>query len=252
MIIPQFNGRLGNQLFQAGAAYEAAKQYKQEMALNVFGTLPEILQNFKKVRISHNIYRYTEPFFRYLKIDLSNYINSQQSVVNTDILLEGYFQSMKYMESTFDEFVSKLYFPENIKTSCNRIKEKIGKFVVLHARRGDYLNYPDIHPICKLDYFQKALEYFPDYTVVVCTDSQDVFNAECYGRFNYVFSNGSVMQDLYLMTIADGIIMSNSTFSWWGASMNKNDITVIAPTKWFGPKGPQDYQDIYSDKWIKI
>ena len=59
--------------------------------------------------------------------------------------------------------------------------------------------------------------------------------------------------DLSLMSICDNNIISNSSFSWWGAYLNKNkNKTVIAPNQWFGPNGPKDTQDIIPENWIKL
>jgi hypothetical protein len=48
-------------------------------------------------------------------------------------------------------------------------------------------------------------------------------------------------------------VIANSSFSWFGAWLNKNvNKTVIAPKKWFGINGPQDTDDLIPEKWIQI
>lgn len=61
------------------------------------------------------------------------------------------------------------------------------------------------------------------------------------------------VMDFTLMTLCDNNIIANSSFSWWGAYMNKNkDKIVIGPKIWFGPNGPQTTQEIIPENWIKV
>ena len=65
-------------------------------------------------------------------------------------------------------------------------------------------------------------------------------------------NNEDEVEDLFALSQCDSIIMSNSSFSWWGAFLGKTKEKVICPIKWYGPKGPQDFHDLYEDKWIRV
>ena len=152
-------------------------------------------------------------------------------------------------------------FPDEIKekvdSKFNSLnKKKIG----VHVRRGDYKTFSTTHPPQPEDYYERALKKFSmekmagDSIFILCTDDIQSVNAEFnLDKLGFIWSNAkSELEDLYIMSQCDSVIMSNSSFAWWGAYLGKRKEKVIAPGIWFGPDGPQDYHDIYLKWWEKI
>ena len=56
-------------------------------------------------------------------------------------------------------------------------------------------------------------------------------------KFIFIDNKGTDWEHLFLMSQCKHNIIANSTYSWWGAFLNKNkDKTVIAPQKWSNPE----------------
>ena len=78
------------------------------------------------------------------------------------------------------------------------------------------------------------------------------------GRDVAVASNREPLVDFYLLTRAKEVVISNSTFGWWGAYLNPHVQTVHAPAlkKWFAfPNRLDPYwntEDLYPGHFTEI
>jgi hypothetical protein len=103
--------------------------------------------------------------------------------------------------------------------------------VAIHVRRGDYVDNPFYVDLTQTDYYDRAMKLFPNDTFLVFSDDIEW----CKGYFTgsqFEFSEGNDdVTDMNLMAGCKGVIMANSSFSWWAAYLSKGK--VIAPKEWF-------------------
>ena len=148
------------------------------------------------------------------------YINNTKNLKSKNLF--GYFQSSLEINQI------ALVLPEN----KNILFE--GSNYVVHLRFGDALR-----PKENISYYKKALrlakEMYPKsiWTIVTDDKSQAENIVNEISGFKYKFNNGSVVDDFLLLCSCDKIICSNSTFSWWGAQLNKKPSTIIASSLLF-------------------
>jgi hypothetical protein len=259
-ITSKLKGGLGNYLFQIAAAFSYSKKYDKKLffdpsdAYIVHKNIEHYMGNiFSKLIFQTNTERcnrnYLEGSFNYTEIPY----------FEDSICLDGYFQSDKYF-SIFREDLLDLFDFGN--TNKDLISQKYWDVITkntcsIHVRRGDYLNYPDVHPTLSLDYYRQAISHF-DHDVTFLVFSDDI--TWCKENLHLLSDNlvyiedNTDYQDLYLMSICNNNIICNSTFSWWGAWLNKNENKrVIAPSSWFGHKLKHyNIEDLYCNDWVKI
>jgi len=239
-------GGLGNLLFQYFNALNLSieKNYKLYF-----------IQNLNYWRGSMNKY-YIFNNLNYINensIDESAYIRLNETVSyykpleledNTNYILYGYFQSYKYFINNIELIKIKLF--ENIQKEYNEIKiyhfKKYNfKTCLIHVRRGDYLLYPKIHPLCSNDYYSKSIKYinnkYLDIKYLIFSDDLEyVSNWSVLKNLNYeIIQETNPVNVLIMMSLCTHFIISNSTLSLASYFLrNNNDAILIGPQEWFG------------------
>lgn len=238
MITCSLYGRLGNQLFQISAAIAHALRNNVPYKIPVRTADPRIwpayFSHFPRVLPSDKIrHTYKEPEFTYQPIPF---------VDNTQ--LNGYFQSELYFKDFREEIIKAFRIPW---------KPRPG-FVSIHVRRGDYLQFADKHPPVTEEYLCKAIAKFPGWKFLVFSDDMTWCREHFLGsQFEFAEKNNA-LNDLSLMAGCEHHIIANSSYSWWGAWLNRNpDKIVIAPKVWFGPGNDHlNTKDLIPESWIKL
>jgi len=170
-----------------------------------------------------------------------------------DLCIEGTFQSEKYIDRK--KVRAHLSIPLKHR---NYLQNKYSTWLekpnvtALHVRRGDYLTVPHILPFVGKRYFRDAINRLQDcQDFIIVTDDypwcKNFFTKKNFPSLNFLFAeNETDIDHLYLQALCKNNIISNSSFSWWGAWLNCHpNKRIIAPATWFGPDGPRDWSDIY-------
>jgi hypothetical protein len=250
MITAKLQGGLGNMLFQMAASISLAIDLDTDYAFdisghqclnrgrnaknyknNIFSKIPD-----KPVKTKHT---WQEPYFHYYPLPRVN-----------DLTLTGYFQSEKYFKHNADEIRKIFTFSFNIDKLVYELFDALKaltkkKLLAIHIRKGDFLKFPNSHPVVTDEYIENAKNYFQTN----------------YGNFReFIFSDdpllnnatGNDIGSFIYMQYFNYFIISNSTFSWWASWLNSNpDKVIIAPRNWFGPGLiHNDTRDLYTENMI--
>jgi len=246
-------GGLGNYLFQIATVYSLSIDnndfcvFNNKNSVTVHKHFNTYTPNiFRNLKISEESFTssYSEPFFHFKKIPYQK-----------NLKLNGYFQSEKYFVHNRNLILDLFSIDDDSK---NYIKDKYDdilnkKTCSIHIRRGDYLNLPNHHPVCSLDYYNKAIEMMDVDLFLIFSDDIEWCKKNFIGdKFIFIDKNTDYI-DIWLMSLCDNNIIANSSFSWWGAWLNKNpDKKVIAPNKWFGTAIQHNTNDLTPEVWIKL
>jgi hypothetical protein len=248
-IITNFGeGRLGNQMFQY--AFLAAK--KAYFGINFYLPNCNLCEVFNFTPSSHQDYLSASACPELLTEKHSIVLDQRCLLHPTPAKYQGYFQSYKYFGNVMDKIRDQFVFRDPIDLP----DEVYGKSLCIHVRRTDYLHshVEDYWGNLYADgYYERAMERVGSYdTIYVCSDDIDWCREQkLFHRKNLVLVAATPSRTLQLMSKVHTNIISNSTFAWWGAFLNRNGNTYM-PSFWRGPKALDEMGIDYYSNDLKV
>lgn len=288
MVTVKLMGGLGNQMFQYAIGRSLSHDLGEELYLDVsfydrrhsLDTTPRHYELYH-LNVKGDVVRrgvicrilmfFLENLVKKCPFVCREYILEKKLAYNPSIInkghnmyLDGYWQCEKYF--LHNEAVIRQDFQViTLQSEANmRWNDLISctTSVCFHVRRGDYVTNAaanSTHGLCSLAYYHEAIEYISkkvqDPVFFVFSDDMEWTKSmiSFSHEVHYMDHNGpdEDYEDLRLMMQCKHFIISNSSFSWWGAWLGNNgDKIVVCPRLWFND--PNLNTDIISESWVKL
>lgn len=172
--------------------------------------------------------------------------------------LRGYYQSLRYYDHIIQDGESINWMLNFESDLFKNLKNKLTQndFIAVHIRGGDYLKDPQIYQRLDTSYFSKSLYYLAlklgNLPIVVFTDDSDYAHVVLrdFNKMEIIEQeNLRASEAMILISLARGVVISNSSFSYWAAMINQHQ-DIVAPEKWYMNK---KYDlNLYPKKWTVI
>jgi hypothetical protein len=288
MIIVKIQGGLGNQMFQYALGRNLSLIHKtafkidpsylrrenqsgRSFQLHNFNTIleeasPKEIQKYRGT--FQKILDKIRPDLKKLKIsDIGkNLMAFEANILNRkDGYFDGHWNNERYFKANEETIKKDFTLKSPLGTGAAEILRMIESepnATSLHIRRGDYLSIQKVSNIYNqlpFSYYQKAMEYMlarhPDTHFFVSSDDIEWVKENFPQGYPVTFVSSPLIteyEELVLMTQCKHNTIANSTYSWWGAYLNKNDNKiVIAPEHWF-LDATKNNNDFVPKTWIRM
>ena len=258
-----FQGGLGNQLFQYAFLCKLREDgYVVQFLNNANGAHNgfEIQKYFEtKMKPCHSIcgsiYKQLDKLYRH---GVHFVFSTEDNFAVWKTFQIGYWQDIDYMPKILPIKFKEMILDDKNQAIINIIKNT--NSIAIHIRRGDYLLPPHnkvFAGICTREYYAKAIKiikmnFCNPYFIFFSNDIEWVreniiVQGDTCEYVDWNVGDKSVF-DMYLMSQCKGNILANSTFSYWGARLGRDNV-VVYPKKWFNT---MESPHIFPQNWIGI
>lgn len=187
----------------------------------------------------------------------SNYIDIPCQKGNVDIY--GYYLIEPYFHDIYDDIcrifkVKEEFLSAETIAMAKTIENSTNPIAISLRLQKDYTEDP-VMCVCTTNYFLNGIkilrEKFPESTFFIFADDINEAKKIDLGIDGTYVEGVSDVEGMHLMQRCNHFVISNSSFSWWGAYLSRNkDKIVIAPDRWINNK--KDYSAKYYPNVIKI
>lgn len=175
--------------------------------------------------------------------------------LGNNAVLYGYWQGEQFFSDVKKE-VRDCFSFTNIPNETLILGDQIAheSSVAVHIRRGDYLKNPKYMNLSSTNYYKNAIAAVrdkisnPQFYIF----SDDIIWCKESGLFEgatYVDFTKEAHEDMYLMTRARGIVIANSSFSWWAGYLGDHEV-VIRPEKYLVNWTAEQDERLFPKEWI--
>ena len=290
MIAIRLEGRLGNQLFQYAFIYSASKKLNTSFYLDKTidrFLLPEYfsvkndsiypldnwifsISGYKNIFNFHLKRAFYQSLFLLLKFKKKSFNNLSArpqialDQLSNDTIYEGHFQSELFFKSAHTDirrvFSVKSKYQNLFKKKYDALYNK-NQVVCVHIRRSDYLTLDHLKLgsgdlSLPLNYYTAAIGSITEkdvHFIFIGDDHQYIIENFSHIANKTIAADSEIIDFQHLLN-ANYCIISNSTFSWWGAWLNTQRVkTVYAPKYFMGWRIKEEIPVyIYPETWIQI
>jgi Glycosyl transferase family 11 len=151
-------------------------------------------------------------------------------------IIRGYFQNSESVITNYGCYQSEIdsWLEDNASSTVKLLALETPNYIGIHIRRGDFELSKASTGVLSNKYFLDLLD--SDASVIITTDDK---RAVPELKVNFPSAivldpvNVLPIDSLYILTKAQKLITSNSTFSWWAAVIGKKHIEkIILPKPW--------------------
>lgn len=198
--------------------------------------------------------------------DFDQEIFNLKNISRRDLYLFGYWQSYRYFNNIRHllqlEFTARDPLPQAYKKFESQILTS--ESVMVHIRRGDYVNSrsaSQFHGALDLNYYLTAFNHIlskhQNAHFFIFSDDLDWAKLALPQSITRTYienlsPDNSTIHELELMTSCKHHIIANSSFSWWGAWLRKNNEgNIFTPNRWINDRS-LNLSNLIPEDWIKL
>lgn len=170
-------------------------------------------------------------------------INEIKIYKRKNMLLSGVCETGILFDSIKEKLIEEFTPKNNISIKFQKLYDEIQleNSVCIHVRRGDFFNQENIDSfgVCTSHYYIEAQKYLEQKLVNAkyFVFSDDIAwckeHLSLKGHIVYIPEELPVSEVLRFMYSCKHYIISNSTLSWWGQYLSRNDNKlVVSPSRW--------------------